>query len=412
MAEDATFRSVFAVGEFRALWLAELLSQAGDQLARVALSVLVFERTSSATLTGLTFALTYLPTMIGGILLSGLGDRYPRRNVMVVSDLVRTGFVGLMAIPGVPFWALCALLTVVVMAGGPFRAAQLALLPDILEGDRYVAGLAIRTITIQSAQLAGFAGGGILVALLGSYTALAINAATFAASALLIRVGVRRRPPPAGEQDSNGKFSPRSLMYGAKLVWQDPRLRSIAAISWLALFYIAPESLGAPYAAELGEGAYAVGLIMAADPIGSVIGACLFSRFVSEANRLRVMGVLGIAAGIPLAACVFRPGLAVSLVLFGLGGALATAYTMQCSATAVRLLPEATRAQGIGLLSTVLITVQGIGALLAGALADVMTSASAIAVAGIAGMVVAIPAAVGWARASRTAPIQSAASQP
>lgn len=71
---SATFREVLGIAEFRALWLAELQSIAGDQLARVALTVLVFSRTNSAAWTGLTYALTYLPDLIGGPLLAGLAD--------------------------------------------------------------------------------------------------------------------------------------------------------------------------------------------------------------------------------------------------------------------------------------------------------------------------------------------------
>jgi len=55
-AVPATFGDVFAVGEFRALWLAQILSVAGDQLARVALTLLVFERTQSSLLAAVTFA--------------------------------------------------------------------------------------------------------------------------------------------------------------------------------------------------------------------------------------------------------------------------------------------------------------------------------------------------------------------
>ena len=67
--ERVTFGSVLAVSEFRAMWAAELLSIAGDQLARVALSILVFQRTDSAFLTGLTYALTFVPALAGGIAL-------------------------------------------------------------------------------------------------------------------------------------------------------------------------------------------------------------------------------------------------------------------------------------------------------------------------------------------------------
>ncbi|HEY0499585.1 MAG TPA: MFS transporter, partial [Kutzneria sp.] len=102
---------MFANGEFRALWLAELVSTAGDQVARVALSLLVFDRTRSAALAALTFALTMLPALFGP-LLAGLADRYPRRNVMVTADLIRAVLMGIMAIPGVSLPPLFLLLFV------------------------------------------------------------------------------------------------------------------------------------------------------------------------------------------------------------------------------------------------------------------------------------------------------------
>ncbi len=74
-----TFRDVFAVAEFRALWLAQLLSVIGDQLARVALTVLVYDRTRSALLAAVTFVVSIVPTFVGGVTLAWLADRYPRR---------------------------------------------------------------------------------------------------------------------------------------------------------------------------------------------------------------------------------------------------------------------------------------------------------------------------------------------
>lgn len=78
MAKDtkAGFGEVLRVPEFRAMLLAELFSIVGDQLARVALALLVFQRTDSAALTALTYALTFVPSVLGGALLSGLADRY------------------------------------------------------------------------------------------------------------------------------------------------------------------------------------------------------------------------------------------------------------------------------------------------------------------------------------------------
>ena len=68
----ATFRDVFAVAEFRALWLAQLLSVIGDQLARVALTVLVYQQTRSPALAASVMALSFLPYLVGGLLLGAI----------------------------------------------------------------------------------------------------------------------------------------------------------------------------------------------------------------------------------------------------------------------------------------------------------------------------------------------------
>lgn len=76
----------------------------------MAIAVLVYGRTHSAFLTALAYALTYLPPIADGPLLSGLADLFPRRRIMIVCDLFRVGTVGLMAMPGLPFAVLCVLL--------------------------------------------------------------------------------------------------------------------------------------------------------------------------------------------------------------------------------------------------------------------------------------------------------------
>src|SRR5262249_32448201 len=88
-ADRATFGEVFAVGEFRSLWLAQVLSVAGDQLARVALTLLVFDRTGSPLLAAVTFAASVVPTFVGSVTLSGLADRWPRREGMIICDPCR-----------------------------------------------------------------------------------------------------------------------------------------------------------------------------------------------------------------------------------------------------------------------------------------------------------------------------------
>ncbi|WP_163570380.1 MFS transporter [Fodinicola feengrottensis] len=155
----ASYREVFANGEFRSLWLAELVSDAGDQVARVALSLLVFYQTKSAALTALAFALSFLPALFGP-LLAGLADRYPRRRVMLTADLLRGSLMAAMAIPGVPLPVRFALLFLTQLAASPSNAARGALLADVLTGDQLTVGQGLRSIVGQIAQVGGFAVGG------------------------------------------------------------------------------------------------------------------------------------------------------------------------------------------------------------------------------------------------------------
>jgi MFS family permease len=123
---------VFAVAEFRVLWGAQLRSVAGNQLARVALTVLVHERTRSALLAAVAYAASIVPVFLGGIVLSGAADRWPRRRVMIICDLARVPLAGLMAVPGMPLAALIVLLCVVTAIGAPFASARAAIYPEVL----------------------------------------------------------------------------------------------------------------------------------------------------------------------------------------------------------------------------------------------------------------------------------------
>ena len=109
-ARPVAYRAVIAVGEFRALWSAQILSVVGDQLARVAVTLVVYDRTRSSLLAAIAFAASVIPTFIGGVFLAGLSDRFPRRTVMIACDLVRLGLVLVMVVPGMPVAALVGLL--------------------------------------------------------------------------------------------------------------------------------------------------------------------------------------------------------------------------------------------------------------------------------------------------------------
>ena len=176
MPPRATFRDVFAVREFRALWFSEVLSVSGDRLALVALTLLVFQHTRSPLLTAMAYAAGYLPWVIGGLFLAEVADRRPRRSVMVVCDVVRAVLVAAMAAPRVPIGVLVALLFATTMFAPPFESARAAITPDILQGERYALGTAVIQTTFLAGQVVGAAGAGFAVGFIGVRPALAIDA--------------------------------------------------------------------------------------------------------------------------------------------------------------------------------------------------------------------------------------------
>jgi MFS family permease len=398
------FREVLGVREFRALWAAELFSILGDQLARVALAILVYHRTSSAALSALTYALTFAPAIIGGALLSGLADRYPRRRVLIVTDLLRAALAAAMAIPALPLPALWVLVGLLSMSSAPFKAAQLALLPSILEGDRYITGLSLRQMTGQSAQLVGFASGGLLLAAVEPHVALAGNAVTFLISAGLIVTGVRTRPAAAqSKTDEVAASSPPVTERGTLL--------PVFTLVCLAGLFVVPEGIAAPYGSAIGAGATGVGLLMAADPLGSVIGAWLIARIRIAVSPPAIVA-LAAASGVPLIVCAPGPGLAISIALWALSGALSTAYLIHCQAMVVTLVPDHRRGRVMGRLATCLYASSGLAIVGGGVAAEVSGPFRSVAAAGLLGTVIALCVGVWWRRVARSRRDLVAGSEP
>lgn len=385
------YRELARDGEFRALFVAHVVSVAGDQFARVALTVHVFDRTASASLTALTYALTFLPDLVGGPLLSGLADRFARKEVMVAADLARAALLMVMAVPLLPLWALAALLVLVQFAGAPHGAARAALLPQILPDERYPLGQAVLSTVTQAAQVAGFLTGGALVAWLGPGLVLVADAVTFGVSAFLVGLFLLDRPAP---ERPHVRAWPADLVGGARLVWGERRLRALVALACVSGFYIVGEALAVPYAAQLGAGPAGVGSIFAAYAAGAAAGMLLVAHLRGR-TQLRLMPWLAIAACAVLVPAALRPGLVVSVGLFALSGA-ASAYHLVANTTFVRAVPDSSRGQAFGLAVTALRVSQGIGVALAGLAAETLAVHLVVAAAGALGVLAAGGAAILW----------------
>ena len=394
----ATFRDVFAVREFRALWFSEILSVAGDRLALVALTLLFFDRTHSPLIAATVYAAGYLPWVIGGLFLADLADRYPRRSVMVVCNAVRAVLIAVMAVPGVPPGVLVALLFTATMFAPPFESARAAITPDILQGERYVLGTAVVQTTYYVAQFIGAAGGGVAVALIGVRSALVIDAVSFVLSGLLILLATRRRP--AAARPETVQPSPLARMrQGFRLVFGDRALRTLLLLGWLVIFYTIPEGVAAPYTARLGGGSIATGLVLASTVFTTSIAIPLFTRFVRPRQRINWMGPLAVLTCGTLVLTALRPGLAASLVIFSLSAAFGV-YQIAANTAFVIRVPNERRAQAFGIANMGVIVGQGAAFVAAGAAAEVMTPAAVIAIGGGIGAVAAFVLTLRWRHVS------------
>jgi MFS family permease len=394
-ARRPSFRDVFAVPEFRALWLSFVLSGAGDRLALVALTLLVYDRSRSPLLAAVTFAAGFVPYLFGGLFLSGLADRLPRRSVMVGCDLLRCVLVVGMLVPGVPLAAMIALLYAVTLLQPPFDASRSAIVRDVMDDGRYPLAAAVIQTTNRSVVVVGTAAAGFVVALAGARPALAADAATFVASALIVRFGVRARPAPASAGGAPSHLG--QLAEGVRLVFGDPALRTLMALGWLAAFYEVPEGLAAPYAGRLGGGAVAAGLLLAFSQLGAAISTPLFTRKIGPLTRLRWMGPMAVLTCGILAVTVLRLDLIVSMALFALSNSFAM-YQIAANTAFVERIPNEKRGQAFGLANAGLIVGQGLAFAVAGAAAEVVPPSTVVALSGGIGALIACGLALRWRR--------------
>lgn len=382
-----------------------LLSTAGDELARVALTVLVYQRTSSPLLSALTFAIGHLPWLLGGPFLATIADRFPRHRVLITADVARAVVLAGMAIPGTPLPVLLGLLFLVSLCAPPFESARSALMADVLDGDRYAVATSLTNITLQLAQVVGFLAAGALVAALSPSAALLIDAATFAVSALWLWAGLKRRPAPSVDDGPRSVW--RDTGAGLRLIRRSPRLLAIMGVLWVAtMFAYASEGVAAPLVEELGSReTAAIGVLLAANPLGVTIGGLVIARLVAPERRERLVVPLVVLSLAPLllaglVAVFAGPGSHPFAVVVGLlfVSGLGASWLIPLNVSFVQAVPSAFRGRAFGVAVSGLYGVQALGALAAGLGAEGLSASAVLAVSGGLGLIAVAPALVAYRR--------------
>jgi hypothetical protein len=355
---------------------AAALSWMGDMLAKAALTYLVFTETSSVAWSAVTFAVGFFPWVAGGPLLAAYAERHPFRRTMIGCDLVRMAFMSLVAVPGLPVVVMLGLLFATSLFTPPFESARSALVAQILQGERYVSALAIQGAVYQAAQLTGYLLGGVIAAA-SPRLAIVVDAATFAASALLI-CRVRARAPAMTKSHRSNLL--REAGEGFRVVFGQPVLRAIAFVVFsVVTFTILPEGLAAAWTAQLGGGVLAQSLLMAAVPLGGAAGGLVIARMVPVPLRLKIIRLMAVVAPAVLVPALAFPPYPMVLAMAAASAFFGTATVIACNGVFVQALPDAFRARAFGIMQGGLFIVQG----------------AAVAAAGLAGQGVPVPSVVG-----------------
>ncbi|MEU0572749.1 MFS transporter [Nonomuraea sp. NPDC005983] len=379
------YLAVFAVREFRAVFAAHAMSTLGVVVSEIALSVLIYRLTSSPLLSALTFALGLLPYVVGGALLSSVADRFPARRVLVVCDLLCAACAAGMVAPGVPVAVLLVLRCVTAAVAPVFTGTRASTLGDILgEGDLFILGRSVIRLVGQSGQLAGFAAGGLLLAVLSPRAVLVLAVATFLGSALLLRFGTSARPARAGTD--GGALVSESLS-GMRLLLADRRVRSLLLLAWVPpMFVVVSEALLTSYAGALAVSPAGLGLLMCGMPIGAIASEALVGSLLGPRGRARLTLPVAVLAMLPAVGYAFQPSLGWALVCQVLTGC-GISYTLGLDQWFVAAVPERLRGRAMTVMTAGLMTAQGLGMTLAGAAAEFVPVHQVIACGGALGLV-------------------------
>jgi len=311
---------VLAKPNYRRMWVARTTSQAGDVLQFTALALLIFRLTGSGLgVSGLVLA-EIAPVLLLAPFAGPLVDRLPRVKVMLIADLVRAALAVTLAVWHHETTDVYAVAFGMSAASVFFNPAAGALLPTLVGDDELVAansGIWSAAVLTQ-VLLAPLAG--LLTTTAGFGWAFALNAASFAISALLLlglSTGEAPRPVTTATIWNQGREALR-------LVARDQLLRALAVAQALAALSAGATSalLVVLAARRLHTSGTGYGLMLAGIGAGAFMGPLLLTRFRKQGDsHLVLFGALGLRGVVDLAlATITALPIAIGgLFFYGLG---------------------------------------------------------------------------------------------
>jgi MFS family permease len=343
---------------FRALWIAQTVSNVGTWMQTVGAQWLILSLGGTPLTVSLVQTATTLPTFLVGLPAGALGDILDRRRVMIASQLfmlVAAAVLGALTLAGEIGVATVLLLTFAIGLGSAvLRPSWQAVQPELVERDEIPHAAALNGVSMNLARAVGPAIGGVVVAVASAGVVFLANAASFL-GVIAVLVWWRR---PVKEKVLGGEHIRGAIRTGTRFVRHSPRLRAVLARTlafcafssamWALLPVVAHDRLG------MGSGGY--GLLLAAVGLGAVTGAFVLApaRARYSADVIVATATLGfVAAALVLGWVRSAPLVAAALVVAGLAW---IAVLSSLNASAQVALPAWVRARGM---ATYLLVFQG-----------------------------------------------------
>jgi MFS family permease len=314
---------------FRLLFLATLGSGVGTWMATIALTADVTDRTGSPWWVSALFLVSFLPSVVVGLVAGPLLDRLSRKRLIVASDLVR-----LVVFAALPFVgsaiAIVLLAAVAGIANSFFRPAVLAGVPNLVAEDELANSTSLLQATEWAAAALGPVIGGLLVSTSGPDIVYWINAATFMLSALLL-VRIPARLLQSEQAITRGHW--RDLADGLSAFRRSAALITVLVSFGFAMLAAGLINVSEIFLAEraLHRGAFGYGLLWTATGIGLVVGSLISGSMLEQREVTRVYPL----AYLPWAVGILGAGVApniwiasVAMVLAGFGNGLTFPMTV------------------------------------------------------------------------------------
>ena len=379
-----TYRELFAVPEFRPLFWTSSVQVAAQTISGLALATLIYDRTRSPLLSALAMFGPALTQLIGASTLLAAADRLPARALISGLSLAFGVSTAALAVPGLPIWAAFAILAVQGLGGSLTGAVRYGLLTDVLTADGYLLGRSVLNMAVGAMQIGGFAAGGILVLTLSPRGTLLTGAALFTLGAVVARFGLTRRPPRA-----TGRASVQDTWRVNRWLWSSITRRYIYLALWLPNgLIVGCESLFVSYAPRHA------GLLFVCAAAGMLAGDTLAGRFISPRWRERLGAPLRLLLAAPylvFAMPIPLPVAATAIVLASVG----YCASLVLQERLMTLTPDDMSGQALGLASSGMLAMQGVGATLAGVIAQLSSPGTAMAVMAGASLAITLTLAPG-----------------